>query len=68
MANQSSQAWYSPAQAPSFWPEPLMGLVWRVSVERNTRQPSLGTCRFSLERVLLHGLEMSVQSNTALGK
>lgn len=65
MANQSSQAWYSPAQAPSFWLEPLMGLVWRV---QNTRQPSLGTCRFSLERVLLHGLEMSVQSNTALGK
>ena len=45
--------------------EPLMGLVWRV---QNKRQPSLGTCRLSLEHVSLHGLEMSVQNNTALGK
>lgn len=65
MPNQTSQVRYGPAQALSFGPEPLMGLVWRV---RNKRQPSLGTCRLSLEPVSLHGLEMSMQNNTALGK
>lgn len=65
MPNQRSQVWYSPTKARSFGPEPLMGLVWKV---QKKRQPSLGTCRLSPERVSLRGLEMSVQNNTALGK
>ena len=65
MANQRSQVWYGPTQILSFGLEPLMGLVWRV---QNKRQPSLGTCRLSLERISMHGLEVSVQNNTALGK
>ena len=65
MPNQRSQVGYGQTHALSFGLEPLMCLVWRV---QNKRQPSLGTCRLSLEHVYLHGLEMSVQNNTALGK
>lgn len=60
-----SQVWHGSTLALSFELEPLMGLVWRV---QDKKQPSLGTCRLNLERVSLHGIEMSVQNNTALGQ